>query len=246
MFKKFLTKNTCWIISGAILLTFTACGNKSEEVSDDSTKEVAGHTEPKTKEVPIPGQMGSPHAGMAGGGAGPHGGMTGGGAGPHGDMSAGAMGSSHGGGAIGSHGNMAPELTESDFLSEPFKAKRKSNRSVEVSDEVKKKWHEVSIHVRDKKSGTSKHYKVKMNSDFEIPGTDLSVKVGAFLPHFTMPTGGKIASVSSEPKNPALQVVINEKDKEQYRGWLFSKFPEMHAFEHEKYAISLDDDFKTK
>lgn len=242
MFKKTMKKNSCWIISGALLLLVTSCGEKKSEGPDSDTTEHTGSAmkeEPRTKEVPVPGQMGA-HGGMSGGGAmGAHGGMTGGGAmGAHGGMTGGGMA---GGGAVGAHGEMTP-----GDLAPPFKANRKSVRTVEVSEEIKNKWKEVSIHVRDKKSGVSEHYKVQINSDFKIPNTDLNISVGEFLPHFTMPSGGKITSASSEPQNPALKVVINEKDEEKYSGWLFAKFPEMHAFEHEKYVISLDDDFQPK
>jgi hypothetical protein len=153
--------------------------------------------------------------------------------GAHGGMS---------GGSMGAHGGMSPEVTPGD-LAEPFTAKRKSTRTVEVPEEVKEKWKEVSIHVRDKKTGESKHYKVQVSGDFKVPGTDLDIKIGEFLPHFTMPTGGKITSASNEPNNPALQVTIDENNEEKYRGWLFANFPEMHAFEHEKYAITLDNNF---
>jgi hypothetical protein len=174
-----------------------------------------------------------------------HGGMSGEAIGAHGTMGAhGGMGA-HGemsGGSAGAHGGMAPDMTAAD-LAEPFKAKRKSIRTIEVPEEVKEKWKEVSIHVRDKKSGESKHYKVQINGNFKVPGTDLDINVGEFLPHFTMPTGGKITSASNEPNNPALQVTIKEKSEEKYRGWLFSNFPDMHAFEHEKYAVTLDNDF---
>ncbi len=231
MYKNIFKKNTCWVISGALLLTLTSCGEKKSEVShSDTARETVKTEEPQIKEVPVPGQMGA-HAGMTGGDMRTaHGGMSGGGMGAHGSMS--------GGGAIGAHGEMTP-----GDLAGPFKAKRKSVRTIEVSEEIKNKWKEVSIHVRDKKSGVSEHYKVRINSDFKVPNTDLNISVGEFLPHFTMPTGGKITSASNEPQNPALRIVINEKDEEKYRGWLFAKFPEMHAFEHEKYAISLDDDF---
>ncbi len=247
MFMKTMKKNSCWIVSGALLLCLTSCGEKkSEEPRSETTKETgsAMKEEPRTKEVPVAGQMGA-HGSMSGGGAmGAHGGMSGGGKsgggamGAHGGMSGGGMA---GGGAVGAHGEMTP-----GDLAAPFKPKRKSTRTIEVSEEIKNKWKEVSIHVRDKKSGASEHYKVQINSDFTVPDTDLNIKVGEFLPHFTMPSGGKIISASSEPQNPALRVVINEKDEEKYRGWLFAKFPEMHAFEHEKYAVSLDDDFQPK
>lgn len=235
MFKNLLKKNACWIISCAVFLSLVSCGKKAEKPSEKSGEKtvVTMKPEPQTKEVPIHGQM-EVHGGMSGEAIGAHGTMSAhGGMGAHGGMS---------GESIGAHGGMSPDITPEE-LAEPFRAKRKSTRTVEVPEEVKEKWKEVSIQVMDKKTGESKHYKVQVSSSFKVPNTDLDIEIGDFLPHFTMPTGGKITSASNEPKNPALQVTINENKEEKYRGWLFANFPEMHAFEHEKYAITLDNDF---
>jgi hypothetical protein len=116
----------------------------------------------------------------------------------------------------------------------------KIEKQVVVPEAVKTKWTSVSIAVTDKSSGKSVSYQVKPNSEFEIPNTHLKLKIGAFLPDFSM-GGGEITSQSTEPNNPALQVTINERDVEKYSGWLFSKFSDVHAFEHEKYSIVLED-----
>ena len=238
MFRIYCKHSVCWGFS--LLLILTACEKKSQETSGEPKKEVAKTTKPETKikEVPVPGQMAA-HGERAGSGMSPHGDMSGSAMSAHGGMP------DHGGmagGEMASHGGMGPDVTAGD-LAEPFKPKRKSTRTVEVSEEVKKKWKQVNIYVRDKQSGKTEHYTVKMHTDFKIPHTDLDVKVGDFLPHFTMPSMGKITSASNEPNNPALQVVISEKGEEKYSGWLFANFPEMHAFEHEKYAIGLDNNF---
>jgi hypothetical protein len=121
-------------------------------------------------------------------------------------------------------------------------AMSKTEKQVIVPDEVKQKWTTVSISVKDKISGESTNYEVKPDSEFEIPQTNLKIKIGAFLPDFTMDTG-LITSASAEPNNPALQVTISESETEKYQGWLFAKFADVHAFEHEKYSITLLDNF---
>lgn len=233
MYKKHFKRNLCCLFFGAILIgTITSCEKKSEKVSSEKEHKVSMNDKPQIKEVPVPGQM-TGHGGMVG-----HEGMAGHG----GDV---ATMRSHGGmpgGGMGAHGGMTPEMDAGD-LAAPFKAKRKSVRTVDVPDEVKKKWKEVSINVKDKESGKIEHYKVQLNSNFKIPDTDLEINVGVFLPHFSMLREGKITSVSAKPENPALEVTVTENGAEKYRGWLFAKFPDMHAFEHGKYTILLDNEF---
>ncbi len=118
----------------------------------------------------------------------------------------------------------------------------KTTKTIVVPDSVKGKWSSVSIAVKDKSSGKSTSYDVKLNSEFEVPSTKLKVKIGDFLPDFSMGVD-KITSESAEPNNPALHVTITEDGAEKYKGWLFAKYTEMHAFEHEKYAITLENKF---
>ncbi len=118
----------------------------------------------------------------------------------------------------------------------------KTPKQVVVPDDIKDKWKTLSILVTDKTSGKAVSYEVKPNSEFEVPDTSLKLIVGAFLPDFSM-GGQEITSASSVPNNPALQIVIQERGEEKYSGWLFSKFVGMHAFEHEKYSVILEDKF---
>ena len=115
-------------------------------------------------------------------------------------------------------------------------------KKVVVSEEVKNKWESVKLAVKDKSSGASTSYEVAPNSEFEIPQSTIKVTIGAFMPDFTM-DAETFTSLSAEPNNPALQVSISEGGEEKYSGWLFSRYPEMHAFEHEKYGITLEDTF---
>ncbi|MFQ5645304.1 MAG: hypothetical protein ACE5GM_00060 [bacterium] len=124
------------------------------------------------------------------------------------------------------------------------KAVKKARRLV-VSDEVKATWKTIKLLVKNKKTGNSKTYEVPVNSEFKVPDTKLVVKIGAFLPDFTMPPG-VLTSASNQPNNPALFAKILEGKAEKYSGWLFAKFPDMHAFEHDLYAITLKNDFAGK
>jgi hypothetical protein len=114
----------------------------------------------------------------------------------------------------------------------------KGEPSVTVPDSVKGKWKAVVIAVEDKATKKSKDYTVDLNSGLDIPGSNLKVEVGDFLPDFKM-EGLKITSMTNEPVNPAVRIKVYENGKEIFKGWLFQKFPKIHSFEHEKYSLSL-------
>ncbi len=89
---------------------------------------------------------------------------------------------------------------------------------------------------RTKKS--KKTFTVPLNSEFKVPDTDLTLKVGNFLPHFTM-AADQITSSSNNLENPAAQLEVFQGGKEIFHGWLFSKYPAVHPLTHEKYGVAL-------
>jgi hypothetical protein len=125
----------------------------------------------------------------------------------------------------------------------------KGQSKVVVPEAVKGKWSEAMIILEDKVSKTKKEYKVKLNSDFNIPDSNLKIHVGEFLPDFKM-EGLTLTSGSNEPRNPALGIRVFENDKQIFPapgrqwGWLFSKVPSVHRFEHPKYGIILKEGVK--
>ncbi|HEY6872297.1 MAG TPA: DUF2155 domain-containing protein [Geobacteraceae bacterium] len=116
----------------------------------------------------------------------------------------------------------------------------KIEAEVVVPDSVKGKWKAVKIAVTNKETNKETVYTVAIGAAFTIPGTDLSLKVENFLPHFMM-EGTTLTSQSNEPKNPAAQVRIMEGGKEIFKGWLYSLYPTTHAFQHPKYGFTLVD-----
>ncbi len=114
----------------------------------------------------------------------------------------------------------------------------KEQKTVQVPADVKKSWGKVKLVFTDKVTKKSKEFTVDLGSEFAIPGTDLKVAVGEFLPDFKI-MGSTITSGSNEPVNPGVRVEVFEKGKSIFKGWLYSKFPDMHPFEHEKYALNL-------
>jgi len=119
----------------------------------------------------------------------------------------------------------------------------KGQTTITVPDSVKGKWKAVKIVVEDKTTKKKNEYTVNLNSDFKVPDSDLRISVGDYLPDFKM-NGLSITSSSNEPNNPAVHVKIFEKDKEVFKGWLYSKFPAVHPFEHPKYSLTLRDGVK--
>ncbi|MBE0604248.1 MAG: DUF2155 domain-containing protein [Deltaproteobacteria bacterium] len=111
-------------------------------------------------------------------------------------------------------------------------------KKVVVPAEVRDSWKAVKISLEFKQKKEKKEYVVPLNSEFKVPDTGLTLKTGAFFPHFKM-AADQITSESNKAENPALQIEVIEGGKEIFHGWLFAKFPEVHSLVHDKYAIAL-------
>ena len=108
-----------------------------------------------------------------------------------------------------------------------------------VPDGVKNKWKAVKINVTDKTSNKSQIITVEIGKEVQIPNSDLKIFVETFLPAFKM-EGGTITSTSvDQPTNPAVKLKVFEKGEEVFKGWLFERFPNVHPFNHPKYALLL-------
>ncbi len=120
----------------------------------------------------------------------------------------------------------------------------KGEISVAVPDSVQGKWKAVVLTVENKETKKMADYTVNLHSDFKVPNSDLKITVGDFLPDFRM-EGLKVTSASNAPNNPAVGIRVTEGGKQIFPapgkkwGWLYTKFPTMHPFEHPKYAIVL-------
>jgi hypothetical protein len=120
----------------------------------------------------------------------------------------------------------------------------KGETKIVVPDSVKGQWKSVIILVESKKTKKTAEYTVNVNSDFKIPNSNLKITVGEFLPDFRM-NGLEMTSSSNEMNNPAVGVRIYDGSKQVFPaaykkwGWLYSKFPTMHPFEHPDYSIVL-------
>ncbi len=111
-------------------------------------------------------------------------------------------------------------------------------KTVVVPEEVKAAWKAVKIEVEFKEAKTRKEFTIPLDSEFPLPDSDLVVKTGVFLPHFSM-TADQITSASNDLSNPACNIEIQEKGKQVYKGWLFANFPDVHPFQHDKFSVKL-------
>ena len=124
-----------------------------------------------------------------------------------------------------------PDLTE----------KEKVNRLVLVPKSVQGKWKAVKLLIKDKTDEENTALKIiELGDSIPLGDSGLKVTVGPFFPNFVM---GKdtYSSMSNELINPAVQLIVEEKGKIIYKGWAFSRYPTMYAFEHEVYALELKD-----
>ena len=111
-------------------------------------------------------------------------------------------------------------------------------KTVVVPDAVKAGWKAVKIEVEFKEKKSKKAFTIPLNSEFKVPDSDLTLKVGSFLPHFAM-AADQISSNSNNPENPAAQLEVFQGGKEIFHGWLFALHPTVHPFSHDKYGVAL-------
>ncbi|MBI4848166.1 MAG: hypothetical protein HY808_06250 [Nitrospirae bacterium] len=117
---------------------------------------------------------------------------------------------------------------------------------VVVPPEVSAKWSGVKFIVEDRKENKKLELTAPVGSELKIPDSNLVVKVGPFLPDFKM-NGPVITSASNEMTNPAVGVTVLENGSQIFPapggtakwGWLYQKFPAVHAFQHERFALAL-------
>jgi len=109
---------------------------------------------------------------------------------------------------------------------------------VQVPDAIKGRWKAGKFTLTDLSTKKTTPFVAAVGKVTPVPGTNLSVKLEALLPDFTM-GNGVITSKSDKLANPAAKASISEGGVERFNGWLFSMFPEAHPFEHPKYQIRL-------
>ncbi|WP_420264308.1 DUF2155 domain-containing protein [Candidatus Magnetominusculus dajiuhuensis] len=109
---------------------------------------------------------------------------------------------------------------------------------VVIPDNVKGKWEAVKLSILDKNTNKAQDVTIKLGSEYKIPGSEVTLKPVVFLPDFRMDSL-TITSISAELNNPAVNVIISEAGKELFKGWLYSKYPDIHPFQHGRFAVVM-------
>lgn len=117
-----------------------------------------------------------------------------------------------------------------------------------VPPDVKDNWSAVKLLVEDKKLNKTQEFTVRLGDELNIPDSNLTIKVGHFLPDLTI-RGQMITSASNTPNNPSVGVIIFSEGKQIFPesgewGWVYAKFPTMHSFRHERYSLILKEGVK--
>jgi hypothetical protein len=119
-------------------------------------------------------------------------------------------------------------------------AMTKRESTVMIPESQKGKWKAAQVTVLDLASRHETTHVVPFDTDFPLPGTGLTLRLSNPLADFVM-GDGVITSKSDKLENPAAQVRIQEGGQEVFKGWLFTKHPDTHAFQHPQFALRMGD-----
>jgi hypothetical protein len=142
-----------------------------------------------------------------------------------------------------------PIIEPSTQVSPHESTRQKVKFEVVVPPEVKEQWSSVKLMVEDKKLNKKQEFIVKIGDMLKIPDSRLTVKIGPFLPDFKISPTGIITSVSNDPNNPSVGVIVYENGTQIFPrsgkwGWLYAKFPTIHSFQHERFGLILKEGIK--
>ena len=109
---------------------------------------------------------------------------------------------------------------------------------LEVPPEVEQAYSGLRLSWKDNSSGKDGLLEVPLGGTAKLPGSDIEVRGDVYLPAFSM-SQGAITSSGIEEANPAARVTVAEKGQEIFAGWIFTRFPDVHPFQHARYTLRL-------
>jgi len=107
-----------------------------------------------------------------------------------------------------------------------------------IPNEVKEHWKSVEISILDHQISAEKSYTINIGETKLIQDSALSIKVDTFLPAFII-NDNQATSASNETRNPAAYIVVKQNEDQLFAGWVFSLYPDAHAFQNPRYDFSL-------
>jgi hypothetical protein len=108
-----------------------------------------------------------------------------------------------------------------------------------VPPEVTAAFSGIRLGWKDSQSGKSGAVEVAIGGKTPLPGSDLEVRADAYLPSFSM-TAEEITSSGAGEENPAARIAVVEKGNEIFAGWIFTRFPDVHPFQHPRFSLTLE------
>ncbi len=109
---------------------------------------------------------------------------------------------------------------------------------LEVPPAVQEAYSGIRLSWKDASNGKEGVLEVPLGGTAKLPGSSLEVRSDVFLPAFSM-SQDAITSSSVEEENPAARIAVAENGQEIFGGWVFTRFPDVHPFEHKRYSLKL-------
>lgn len=108
-----------------------------------------------------------------------------------------------------------------------------------VPPEVTAAYSSIRLGWKDSETGKEGTVEVPIGGAAGLPGSDLEVRGDVFLPSFSM-SAEEITSTGTGQENPAARIAVLEKGSEIFAGWIFTRFPEVHPFQHPRFSLRLE------
>src|SRR5512143_1779971 len=89
-----------------------------------------------------------------------------------------------------------------------------------VPDSTKAAFHSVTMGIGNRKTKEIKKFVVRIGGTAKVPMTGLTIKIGPYLPHFTV-QGKTITTRDNKPDDPAVRATITEGGKVVFDGFIF-------------------------
>jgi hypothetical protein len=108
-----------------------------------------------------------------------------------------------------------------------------------VPPEVTAAYSSIRLGWKDSETGKEGTVEVPIGGEARLPGSDLEIRGDVFLPSFSM-SAEEITSTGTGQENPAARIAVLEKGSEIFAGWIFTRFPEVHPFQHPRFSLRLE------